>query len=106
MQRQRPLDRAPLTIADKDADLQRASQSVGAALTSKQLIWRAHSDGVPPCSAAGQLRAGRMWVSAGGGLPNGPRRPLSESADGVAARRLDVAMCAPDELSRGKTSSD
>jgi hypothetical protein len=45
-------------------------------------------------------------VSAGGGLPNGSRPPLSKSAGGVAARRLAVAVCDPDELSRGKSSSD
>jgi hypothetical protein len=43
-------------------------------------------------SAAGWLQAGRRAVSAGGGLPNEPRRPFSESADGVAARRLAVAV--------------
>jgi hypothetical protein len=59
-------------------------------------------------SAAGWLRAGRRAVSAGGGLPNGSKRPLTESANGVAAtsRWLAVAVCAPDELSRGTCSSD
>jgi hypothetical protein len=55
---------------------------------------------------AGQLGAGRRAVSAGGGLPSGFRRPLAELADCVAARRLAVAVCAQDELSRGKSSSN
>jgi hypothetical protein len=47
-----------------------------------------------------------MAVSVGGGLPNGSRRLLLVSADGVAARRTAVAVCASGELSQGKGSSD
>jgi hypothetical protein len=64
------------------------------------------SDGGPPCSAAGWLQASRRAVSAGGGLPNGSKWLLSKSANNVAARRLVVAMCTPDELPQGKSSSD
>jgi hypothetical protein len=52
------------------------------------------------------MLAGRRAVSAGGGLPKGTRRRLSESADGVAARRPGVALCTPDDLSRDKSNSD
>jgi hypothetical protein len=57
-------------------------------------------------SAAGKVQAGRRAVRAVGGLPNGFRRPLAVSADDDAARRLAVAVCAPDKLSRGKSSFD
>jgi hypothetical protein len=44
-------------------------------------------------------------VSASGGLPSGSRQPLARLADSAAAQRLAVAVYAPDELSRGKSSS-
>jgi hypothetical protein len=52
------------------------------------------------------MRAGRKAVSAGNILPNKSRRPFSESAGGVAARRLAASVCFLDELSAGKSSSD
>jgi hypothetical protein len=60
---------------------------------SATVDWLVLATAVFLASAAGRLRAGRRTVSAGCGLPNGSRRPLAESADGVAARRLAVAAC-------------
>jgi hypothetical protein len=56
--------------------------------------------------AAGWLQASRTAVSTGSGLPNRSRRPLSESAGCVAARRVAVVVCTPDELSWGKSNSN
>jgi hypothetical protein len=57
-------------------------------------------------SAAGRLGAGRRAVSAGSGLASGSRQPLAGSADGVAARRLAVAVFVLHDLSRGMSNSD
>jgi hypothetical protein len=45
-------------------------------------------------------------ASAGSILPSGSERPLTELAASIAARQLAVAVCVPDELSWGKSSSD
>lgn len=51
------------------------------------------------------MRSSRA-VSTSTGLPNGSWLPLVDLADGAAAWRLNVAVYAPDELSRGKSSSN
>jgi hypothetical protein len=46
-------------------------------------------------SAAGRLRASRRPVSAGCGRPYVSLLSISESANGIAATRLAVVVCAP-----------
>jgi hypothetical protein len=57
-------------------------------------------------SSVGRPGAGRREVNDVGRLPIGSGRPLGQSADGVATRRLAVAVCATDEPSRGKSSTN
>jgi hypothetical protein len=45
-QYQRPLGRVPLMTMNKDVALQHASQSAGAAFTSRQLMWSAQQQPV------------------------------------------------------------
>jgi hypothetical protein len=56
--------------------------------------------------AARWLWTGHRVVSAGSGLSDESRWLLAQSGDCVAASRLAVPVCAPDELSHGKNSSD
>jgi hypothetical protein len=50
---QHPLGGAPLVTANKDADIQCTSQSVGATLTSREPIWSAHSNSKSPSRQCG-----------------------------------------------------
>jgi hypothetical protein len=102
-----PIGLGTVSNSEQRCGPHRASESVGAALFSRQLIWSACSNSESPSTnTISRLQAGRRVVSAGGGVANGSRRQLLESSDGFAVRRLAVAVCAPDDLSCGKSSSD
>jgi hypothetical protein len=74
-QRQSPLGRVSLATAYKDADLRRANQSVGATLTSGQLIW----------SWSTHTATANVWA-------------VTLSADPLASSHLDPSRSPPPAL--------
>jgi hypothetical protein len=59
---QRPLSQALLMTASKDMDPRHASKTVGAALTSRHLIWNAHSnsESILAATLSADSKSGRL----------------------------------------------